>query len=56
MSQTEDSKPAAAIKEKQANIQLTVEQDHLLKQYCVRNKATIQEAIIKSIRLLIPGF
>jgi hypothetical protein len=56
MAQTEDSKPPAAIKAKQANIRLTAELDRLLTQHCNQTGITTQAAIIDALRRVIEVF
>lgn len=44
------------VKTRQINVRVTAEQDRLLKQYCVRNGVTTQDAVIKALQCLIDGF
>lgn len=54
MATTSDTKQP--VKVRQINIRLTPEQDRLLKQYCVRNGVTTQQAVIQALEGLIAGF
>ena len=55
MAPTNDSK-LQPVKARQINVRITAEQDRLLKQYCVRNGVTTQEAVVQALHGLIDGF
>ena len=48
--------PKQPIKVRQINVRVTAEQGQLLKQYCVRNGVTTQQAVIQALQGLIDGF
>ena len=48
--------PVSAVKAKQINIRLTGGQERLMRQHCVRQDVTTQQAVIEAIALLIDGF
>ena len=55
MEPTNDGK-LQPVKARQINVRITAEQDRLLKQYCVRNGVTTQEAVMQALHSLINGF
>ena len=46
---------AAPAKAKQINIRLTAEQDRRLRQHCVRERVSVQEAVLVALKQTIPG-
>lgn len=46
---------APPAKAKQINIRLTAEQERLLRQHCVRERVSVQDAVLEALRRAIPG-